>query len=261
MKIIPLGCGSAFTMKDFQTNLLIERNGKRLLVDAGTDIRFSLKAQGLSYKDIDAVYITHLHADHIGGIEYLAFCSYFDPTKKGSIKLFGNQRVLDEAWNSTLRGGLRSVQGKVVSIHDYFNVEAIPDNSSFIWEGIVFDIVQSVHIMDGYSIVPSYGLMIHHPDKPHKIYITADAQFNPNQIKDFYKQADIIIQDCETAPYLSGVHAHYSELCTLDSAYKAKMWLIHRQDNIADDFENSNKKAIEQGFLGFFQRGVNILGE
>lgn len=24
MKIIPLGCGSAFTMKDFQTNLLVD---------------------------------------------------------------------------------------------------------------------------------------------------------------------------------------------------------------------------------------------
>ncbi len=261
MKIIPLGCGSAFTMKDFQTNLLIEHNGKRLLIDAGTDIRFSLKEQGLSYKDIDAVYITHLHADHIGGIEYLAFCSYFDPSKKGTIKLFGNQRVLDEAWNSTLRGGLRSVQGKVVSIHDYFAVDAIPDNSSFMWEGILFDIVQSVHIMDGFSIVPSYGLMIHNPDSPTKIYFTADSQFNPNQIKDFYKMADVIIQDCETTPYMSGVHAHYKELSTLDPSYKAKMWLIHRQDNILDNFDANNKSAIDSGFKGFCQKGIDILGE
>ena len=43
MKIIPLGVGSAFTMDDYQTNLIIEQNGKRLLIDAGTDIRFSLK--------------------------------------------------------------------------------------------------------------------------------------------------------------------------------------------------------------------------
>jgi len=259
MKIIPLGCGSAFTMKDYQTNLLVERNGKRLLIDAGTDIRFSLRDQGLSYKDIDAVYITHLHADHIGGLEYLAFCSYFDPTRRGSIKIFGNQRVLDEAWNSTLRGGLRSVQGKVVSLSDYFQVNAIADNCYFDWEDISFDIVQSVHIMDGYSIVPSYGLMIHHPNEPTKIYFTADSQFNPNQIKDFYYTANVIIQDCETAPYMSGVHAHYKELCTLASDYKKKMWLIHRQDNILDDFENKNKQALADGFCGFCQKGVDIL--
>jgi hypothetical protein len=103
--------------------------------------------------------------------------------------------------------------------------------------------------------------MIREPDSTRKIYFTSDAQFNPNQIKDFYKQADVIIQDCETAPYMSGVHAHYSELSTLDPSYKSKMWLIHRQDNILDNFEANNKSAIDVGFKGFCQKGIDILGE
>lgn len=257
MKVTPLGCGSAFTMKDFQTNILIEHEGKRLLVDAGTDIRFSLAKQGLSYKDINAAYVSHLHADHIGGLEYLAFCSYFDPSCS-DITLYGHHRVLDEAWNHVLRGGLRSVQGKVVGLSDYFNVHPVPDNTFFLWQQCVFEIVQAVHIVDGYSVVPSYGLMISHPEKPKRMYITSDVQFAPSQIKDFYAQADIIVQDCETAPYMSGVHAHYKELKTLPPETKAKMWLIHRQDNILIDFKKSQEEAVAAGFLGFCETGKAV---
>ncbi len=254
MKIIPIGVGSAFTMKNFQSNLIIENNGKNLLIDAGTDIRFSLKAQNKSYKDIDSIYVTHLHADHIGGIEYLAFCSFFDPSKS-KIKLYGHRDVLSRAWDSVWSGGLASVQGRVIGLHDYFDVHYIEDNGYFVWEDIQFDIVQTVHIMNGYAIVPSFGLMINELSSPKRIYFTSDTQFNPNQIKDFYKQADIIIQDCETAPYMSGVHTHFNELKTLDDATRAKMMLIHYQDNVDAEFE---VKVIEAGFKGICKQGVEI---
>jgi len=46
MKVTFLGTGSAGTTMNFQTNALIERNGKSLLIDAGGDIRWSLKNAG-----------------------------------------------------------------------------------------------------------------------------------------------------------------------------------------------------------------------
>jgi ribonuclease BN (tRNA processing enzyme) len=54
MKIQFLGTGSAFTLKNFQTNFAIQQNGKWLLIDAGGDLRLSLVASGLSYKDVNA---------------------------------------------------------------------------------------------------------------------------------------------------------------------------------------------------------------
>jgi hypothetical protein len=39
MRIKFLGTGSAFTLKNYQSNLAIEQNGKRLLLYAGGDIR------------------------------------------------------------------------------------------------------------------------------------------------------------------------------------------------------------------------------
>lgn len=269
MKLKFIGTGSAFTLKNFQTNTLIERNGKNLLIDAGTDIRFALKKVGLSYKNIDALYLTHQHSDHISGTEYLAFCTFFDPAcKDNKITLYGNNVLLREAWNHSLSGGLRSVQGKVVNLSDYFDVQMIKKNGVFEWEDIRFHIVQSVHIMDGYSIVHSYGLMIEVPQTDNgygfgkKIFYTGDTQFNPNQIQDFYKAADLIIQDCETSPYMSGVHANYQELCTLSPETKKKMCLVHFQDNVLDSngvvLPEWVEKTKRDGFMGFVERGTEM---
>lgn len=253
MKIHVLGCGSAFTQKNYQSNYLLEHEGKYLLFDAGSDIRFSLRDSNLKVSDIDAVYISHLHADHAGGLEYLAFSTFFNPATKGSIKLFGNKEVLKFGWEHTWSGGLRSIEGTICSLDDYFKVSRLEENGSFLWNGIMFQTVQSVHIMDGYSIVPSFGLMIYCPDSTKKIYFTADQQFCPFQIQKFYDEADIIIQDCETVPdnYASKVHAHYSFLKTLPLETKNKMYLTHYNDNVLADFENLNDRAKLDGFLGF----------
>jgi len=249
MKIMMVGSGNAFTMKGFQTNAMLSRNGKNMLIDAGSDIRFSLRAIGMSYKDVDSLYVTHLHADHIGGIEYLAFCTYFDPTVKEKIRLVANNDLLREMWNHSLQGGLKSVQGKQTTLVDFFDISSVRRNDGFEWEGVGFKIVQTVHIMDGYAIVPSFGLMIEDPDTNKRIFYPGDTQFNPNQIKDFYKVADLIIQDCETGPFPSGVHAHYSELTTLPQEVKAKMALVHFQDNVRDDYTAWNKTARLDGFF------------
>jgi ribonuclease BN (tRNA processing enzyme) len=267
MELIALGTGSAFTLKNFQSNYLL-KGAVNLLIDCGGDIRFSLKEQNMSYKDIDAVYVSHLHADHQGGLEYLAFCSYFDPSKK-KVTLYGHKRVIDELWNGSLRGGLKSIEGKMVNLEDYFDVMLFEDNGSFIFNDSLFSLIQVMHIMDGYAIVPSFGLMFDYyktwvgdsPNlkvediTPQKVFLTTDCQFCPEQIKDFYKQADIIIQDCEVGKFPSGVHAHYDKLITLPDEIKGKMYLTHYQDSVLNDFDASQEQALKDGFRGFLRKG------
>jgi hypothetical protein len=72
--------------------------------------------------------------------------------------------------------------------------------------------------------------------------------------------ADVIIQDCETSPFKSGVHAHYEDLKTLPENVKQKMILVHYQDNILNQDgtlkqEWSTKRA-EDKFGGFGTKGL-----
>ena len=90
------------------------------------------------------------------------------------------------------------------------------------------------------------------------LWISCDNHWN-------YNAADIIIQDCEVTPYKSGVHAHWSELITLDRSIKNKMFLIHYQDSIlAPDEPGSDiaddwiAKAEEEGFAGFLFKGQDL---
>ena len=245
MELTFLGSGSAFTMNNRQSNMLLKDNEDKLLIDCGTDARHSIQQVGYTHRDITDVYISHLHADHVGGLEWLAFCTYFDPTCNRP-NLYINRYLKTDLWNKVLSGGLASIQGNLSDLDTYFNVISCYKNGTFNWNSTKIQTVQTIHVMDGFSLVPSFGLMF--PSGDTKIFITADTQFCPEQIRDFYEMADIIFQDCETSPFLSRVHAHYSQLKTLDEKIKNKMWLYHYQDG-------ELPPAEDDGFLGFVKKG------
>lgn len=250
MKLIFLGTGSAFTIGDgnYQSNLLLESDtGKRLLIDCGSDARHGLYEQGFTYKDIHDVYISHLHADHVGGLEWLALTTKYDP-ECHQVCLHLGEPLISMLWNGVLSGGLNPC-GENIDLLDFFAVESIPPNGKFVWENIQFQIVPTFHIACKERAMPSYGLFIRSSSKA--IFITTDTQLSLRQHQEWYHQADIIFQDCETSDKKSGVHAHYSELIALDSKIKQKMWLYHYQPGPLPD-------AKADGFCGFVKKGQSF---
>lgn len=246
MKLQFIGTGSAFVKKNYQSNMLLEADGRRMLIDCGTTAPFALVAAGYTFQDVDALYVSHQHADHIGGIEEFAFTRYFTPNKPHP-QLFVNARLSHDLWNHSLKGGLASMEGVDCTLDTYFEVVRVPPNGTFDFGGTAFTPIQTVHIMNGFGIVPSYGLLWTTPgDK--KIFLTTDTQFAPNQIMKFYRSADLIFHDCEIAARRSGVHAHYEDLKTLPPEVKKKMYLYHYQDGDRPD-------ALGAGFAGFVEKG------
>ncbi len=252
-KIQFIGVGSAFTTRDYyQSNaLVISSTGKKLLIDCGTHAQFALEELGINNSnignEIDGVYISHLHADHIGSMEWLALVTYFNPGFKRP-KLFGIQSLMADLWNRSLRGGLETLEGKLANLTDYFECHPVRINSSFIWEGIKFTPVQTVHVVSGMKIQHSYGLIINELGSKKTVFFSTDTQFAPYQMRRFYETSDLILHDCETAPFKSGVHAHYDDLNGLPESIKNKMWLYHYQPNPPQD-------SKKDGFLGFAQKG------
>jgi ribonuclease BN (tRNA processing enzyme) len=64
-----LGCGDAFgSGARLQTCLYVDSGLEKFLLDIGASGLISLKRWGRSTAEIDTILITHLHADHFGGL-------------------------------------------------------------------------------------------------------------------------------------------------------------------------------------------------
>ncbi len=248
MKLQFLGSGSAFTVgaNNYQSNmLLINDDEEKLLIDCGSDARFSLYECGYTYKDIQNVYISHLHADHVGGLEWLAFTRYFDKNcDKPNIYL--DKGIVDDLWNKVLAGGLSSLEDIDANLSTYFNVKEISDIHAFKWAGKEIKLVQTFHFMSNAALCPSFGLMFKTNNLT--VFISTDTKFDKDHFSEYYQKADIIFHDCETTPIKSGIHTTYDELKTLDPAIKSKMWLYHYNPGPLPN-------AIKDGFRGFIQKG------
>ena len=68
-EICLLGTGGMLPLKDrFLTSLYIEQNGKALLVDCGEGTQVAMGMHGLKMSRVEALLITHDHADHVTGL-------------------------------------------------------------------------------------------------------------------------------------------------------------------------------------------------
>ena len=74
-----------------RTSALLECADLKLLFDAGPDLRQQALRVGL--KQLDAVLLTHTHADHISGIDDLRPLNF---AQKASIPLYGTADMLDD---------------------------------------------------------------------------------------------------------------------------------------------------------------------
>lgn len=248
VKLIFLGSGSAFTVgaNNYHSNMLLQsEEGKRFLIDCGGDVRHALFEVGLSYKDITDVYISHLHADHTGGLEWLAFNTRFDKDILKKPHLYINEVYLPRLWKNTLSGGLDSLSDEYPSLSSYFEIHPLNVQRGFTWNNIQFQMIQTKHVHSNFCCMPSFGLFFTIDDI--NIFITSDTQFDREFLLPYYQNADIIFHDCETQRR-TGVHAHYQDLCKLEKEIKNKMWLYHYQPG-----ELPNAKA--DGFLGFVHKG------
>lgn len=289
MKITVVGCGNAFSKRNYNQSFLLEEGGRKMLFDFGSKVPYALDNLGIDIKDIDDVYISHLHGDHIGGLEEMAFLRYDWATKpkhysESSVKvpkLIANKNLLNELWDKSLRGGLESMEGFDATLETFFRPDPIEPNATFGWQGWSCKLIQQVHIMTGSIISNTFGLLMSKPGHQ-TIYFTADSQHcSPRQIENFYREADIIFQDCEcvgvnwknvSLDFVSGVHANYAQLAGWPTAnsvdigeeIRNKMWLSHYQDFVIDNKDylgndiNWNEEAHKDGFRGFVKVGQEI---
>jgi ribonuclease BN (tRNA processing enzyme) len=242
-----LGTGNAFYDKqdNYQSNVLLTApSGSRLLIDCGGDARRALAEFNLNHKDINNVFISHLHSDHIGGMEWLALARYFDPSVDIAT-LYCPENIIESLWNNSLKGGLSCVDFEA-SLSAFFTPVSCKADEAFEWEGLTLTPIIAFHCPDNDKLMPCYSLLIQ--SKNQTVFFTADSKFTPEYHMPIFEQADIIFHDCETVATPSGVHAHYHELKTLPQEIKNKMYLYHCS-------VKNPEQPSEDGFIGYVERG------
>lgn len=251
MELTFLGSGNFFTYDNFHSNILLRHNGKGMLIDAGSDLRHSLAAANCTFEDIakiDTVFISHLHDDHCGGLEWLGFLSHF--VTKHRIRLVLHTEIFQYLWPCRLiasMGELRDPHTGFVGsmkLDDYFDVDIVEED--FFWQGedTLFRLERSPHIMDTFGLhCPEYGF-----------FFSGDCSRAPSQFANdvagirrwnICQRCKLIFHDCETHSPPSGAHAHINDLLQMTPEVKAKTWLYHLSDGA----------RLPSGFAGIVRRG------
>lgn len=238
-ELLILGCGHSESMIHFNNNAMVLSEQGNMLIDCGYTIKHALHAQGLSFNEVDAVYISHVHGDHAYGLERLAYETRYKLNKK--VKLFVHEYTLDVLWENTLKGSLgRNGEGSA-TIHDYFDVEVVTQGY-FEFAGNEYRLIEMKHTPG----MPTHGLLINDT-----VFYTTDTSAIPEIIHEL--PFDVCLHDVTLTEY-NPVHASVHSLIEQYPAeIRDKMYLMSYEDHW-----EAYEQLVNTGFKGFAKQGMKI---
>jgi glyoxylase-like metal-dependent hydrolase (beta-lactamase superfamily II) len=238
-KLTFLGVGHSESLEHFNPTILIENNRGRLLIDCGHTTKHALADAGLTIGDIDAIFITHVHGDHVFGLERFAFESRFKFGKKP--RLIFHESIKHELWDQTLKGSLGYVGEGKAEFEDFFDLTPL-SSLKFSEIGLNFSIFPVNHTPNKNT----YGLIVEN-----KILYTSDTVAIPELLSD--SEFDTYIHDVTLSEW-NPVHATLASIIEKYSIDLRKKMLLISYEDTWRDYE----QLVNEEFLGFAKQGMEL---
>ncbi len=229
-----VGTGDAFSRRFGQTNALIESGAVRMMIDFGHLAPQRLEDLGFSLGELTHVAISHIHADHIGGLEELAFLSRFVHRRK--IKLLIPRGLTGLLWDHSLRGGLEMVadrhgHAKRCSLETYFEIGELDEG----WQSVDSLAIRPFHT-DHVPGKDSWGFVVRDEASDERMIFGCDTRIPHPELlaepldEDFARGP--IFHDCQLGnDGAAPIHVSLAEI-DYPPAVQSRVVLVHYCDNV-----------------------------
>jgi ribonuclease BN (tRNA processing enzyme) len=198
MRLQFLGSGDAFGSGGrFNMCMLVESETNRFLVDCGASSLIAMKRLGVSPSSIDTILITHLHADHFGGLPFFILNEQFSK-RRSPLTIAGPpglSRRLPEAMDVFFPGS-----SKIPQEFDVRILELKPGTQNLVNDlSVTPYVVSATHVRDA----PSFALRVEADGRI--LTYSGDADWC-TELAEAAREADIFV--CEAYFYEKEIKYH-----------------------------------------------------
>jgi ribonuclease BN (tRNA processing enzyme) len=217
MKLTVIGSGDAFSAGGrFQSCYMVEDGRSRYLLDFGATSLMALQRSAIVSNSIRAIFISHLHGDHFGGLPFLFIDAIFISRRTEPLVIAGPPGIEARFWLAiqAFYPGMEAVERKF----ELRFVELRPGASAGV-EGMDVEVFPMRHV----SSEPCFALRLSQNGKV--LAFTGDTGWTENVIA-AGRGADLYLMECYQYDFRLDLHLDYLQIAGQAAAIGAKRILL-----------------------------------